>query len=374
VGTELRYLETALTSGNLSGSGGHGRRCQAWLERELGAHKAFLTPSCTAALELAALLLDIGPGDEVIMPSYTFVSTANAFVLRGARIVFVDVRPDTMNLDETLVESAITNRTKAIVPVHYAGVACDMDAIMTIAEEHHLWVVEDAAQAILSTHHGRALGTIGHLGCLSFHETKSVTAGGEGGAILVNSPEFAERTEILREKGTDRSRFWRGEVAKYTWQDVGSSYLLSDLQAAYLLAQLEAADEIDRRRHELWNEYENALRPLAAAGWFELPTVPPQTRHNAHMFALMLRDGAERAAFLDGLKGAGVMATFHYVPLHSSPAGRRFGRFHGTDRHTTSRSERLVRLPIFFNMTDAEHRTVIDAVVNHCDERSRDRP
>lgn len=374
VGTEMAYLEAAVSSGDLSGSGVFGRRCEAWLERELVARKAFLTPSCTAALELAALLLDVGPDDEVIMPSYTFPSTATAFVLRGARIVFVDVRPDTMNLDETLVEAAITDRTTGIVAVHYAGVACEMAAIMAVADRHRLWVVEDAAQAILSTYRGQALGTIGHLGCLSFHETKGVTAGGEGGAILVNSPDLVSRAEIIREKGTDRGRFRRGEVSKYTWCDLGSSYLLSDLQAAYLLAQLDAVERIDRRRRDLWHRYASALRPLAEDGCFDLLTVAPHVRHNAHLFALKVRDEARRTAFIEELKGAGVMATFHYVPLHSSPAGRQFGRFHGTDRHTTSGSERLVRLPLFFNLTDDDHHTVIDAVVRHWHERSADRP
>lgn len=363
VGTELDYLRAAMSSGELRGGGGYTRRCEQWLEQHLGAHRAFLTCSCTAALEIAAILLNIGPGDEVIMPSYTFVSTANAFVLRGATIVFVDVRPDTMNIDPGRIEAAITERTKVVVPVHYAGVACDMDTIMAIATRHRLWVVEDAAHAMMSFYRDRALGTIGHLGCYSFHETKGYTAGGEGGAILVNEPDFVERTEILRDKGTNRAAFWRGEVAKYTWQDLGSSYLMSDLQAAYLAAQLESADRIDARRRQLWAEYERIFQPLAQAGRFELPTVPSSSHHNAHMFYLKLPDTNQRAAFIDALKGQGVMAVFHYVPLHSSPAGKRFGVFHGQDIHTTRGSQRLVRLPLFYNMTDAEHRSVIDAVL-----------
>lgn len=365
VGTEMHHVQAAIGSGALSGSGDHTRRCEEWLDRELGCHRALLTPSCTDALEMAALLLDVGPGDEVIMPSYTFASTANAFVLRGARIVFVDVAPDTMNLDARLVEAAVTRRTRGVVPVHYAGVACDMDPITAVADAHGLWVVEDAAQAIGATYRGRALGTIGDVGCLSFHETKSVTAGGEGGAILVNRPELVARAEVLREKGTDRSRFRRGEVDRYTWQDIGSSYLMSDLQAAYLLAQLDAIDRIERRRHALWDGYARALGPLAAAGRFTLPAVPPHAGHNAHMFALKLPDRAARDALIDALRVAGVMATFHYVPLHSSPAGRRFGRFAGTDAATTDGSRRLVRLPLFYNMTDEEHRAVVDAVARH---------
>lgn len=367
VGSELDYLRAAMSSGELRGGGGYTRRCEEWLERELGAHRTFLTSSCTAALEIAAILVNIGPGDEVIMPSYTFVSTANAFVLRGATIVFVDVRPDTMNIDPCRIEAAITERTKVVVPVHYAGVACDMDTIMAIAKQHRLWVVEDAAHAMMSFYRDRALGTIGHIGCYSFHETKGYTAGGEGGAILVNGPDFVERAEILREKGTNRAAFWRGEVAKYTWQDIGSSYLMCDLQAAYLAAQLESAGRIDARRRQLWAQYERMLRPLAEAGRVELPTVPPGSRHNAHMFYLKLPDIKQRATFIDALKGEGIMAPFHYVPLHSSPAGRRFGVFHGDDIHTTSGSERLVRLPLFYNMTDAEHRCVIDAVIAYFD-------
>lgn len=365
VGTEMDYLRRAVRSGGLSGGGSVTAACESWLERELSAHRAFLTPSCTAALEMTALLLGIGPGDEVIMPSYTFVSTANAFVLRGARIVFVDVRPDTMNLDERKIEAAITERTRVIVPVHYAGVACDMDTIMAIARKHRLWVVEDAAQAMLATHRDQALGTIGHFGCFSFHETKGYTAGGEGGALLVNDAEFVARTEILREKGTNRIEFWRGDVDKYTWRDLGSSYLMSELQAAYLLAQLESAHRIDRRRGELWDGYAAAFGHLAAEGTVQVQRIPAGVRHNAHMFYLKLRDAGHRDDFIDAMKSRGVLAVFHYVPLHSSPAGLRFGRFHGEDVCTTTESERLVRLPLYYNLTDEQHRAVIDAVLGY---------
>ncbi|GAA2688052.1 MULTISPECIES: dTDP-4-amino-4,6-dideoxygalactose transaminase [Actinosynnema] len=375
VGTERRYLDAALAGGGLSGSGGSfGLRCQEWLERALGSHRALLTPSCTSALELAALLLDVGPGDEVIMPSYTFVSTATAFALRGARVVFVDVRPDTMVLDETLVEAAVTERTKVVVAVHYAGVACDLEVLARVAGRHDLWVVEDAAQGLLATQRGRPLGAVGHLGCLSFHETKGFTAGGEGGALLVNDPSFADRAEVLREKGTDRARFQRGEVSRYSWQDLGSSALMSELQAAFLLAQFEAADRISARRHELWDAYREALGPVAEDGAFALPTIPAHSGHNAHAFTLKLPGPAERARFLADLAASGVLATFHFVPLHSSPAGRRFGRFHGVDRHTTDVSERVARLPLFLAMTDAQHRAVVDAVLRHHDRKGRHQP
>lgn len=311
---------------------------------------------------MAALLLDIQPGDEVIMPSFTFVSTANAFVLRGARIVFVDVRPDTMNIDETLIEAAITEKTRAIVPVHYAGVACEMDTIMALAQQYGLYVVEDAAQGVMATYKGRALGTIGHIGCYSFHETKNYTAGGEGGATLINDAALIERAEIIREKGTNRSQFFRGQVDKYTWRDIGSSYLMSDLQAAYLWAQLEVADRINQRRLQLWRQYHEALAPLAGAGRLALPTMPTHCGHNAHMFYLKLRDMRERSAFIDFLKEAEIMAVFHYIPLHCSPAGARFGRFVGEDRYTTRESERLVRLPLFYNLPDVNQRTVINSI------------
>jgi len=327
VGTELDYMQSAMGSGKLCGDGGFTRRCQQWMEQRFGTAKALLTPSCTASLEMAALLLDIQPGDEVIMPSYTFVSTANAFVLRGAKIVFVDIRRDTMNIDETLIEAAITDKTRAIVPVHYAGVACEMDTIMAIASKHNLFVVEDAAQGVMSTYKGRALGTIGHIGCFSFHETKNYTAGGEGGATLINDRKLVERAEIIREKGTNRSQFFRGLVDKYTWRDIGSSYLMSDLQAAYLWAQLEAAERINQQRLALWQNYYEALLPLARAGRIDLPIVPADCGHNAHMFYIKLRDIDDRSKLIAWLKEAEILAVFHYIPLHSCPAGENFGVF-----------------------------------------------
>nr|AHF27135.1 lipopolysaccharide biosynthesis protein rffA [uncultured bacterium Contig1668] len=330
-----------------------------------GSAKVLLTPSCTASLEMAALLLDIQPGDEVIMPSYTFVSTANAFVLRGAKIVFVDVRPDTMNIDETLIEAAITDKTRVIVPVHYAGVACEMDTIMALAKKHNLFVVEDAAQGVMSTYKGRALGTIGHIGCFSFHETKNYTAGGEGGATLINDKALIERAEIIREKGTNRSQFFRGQVDKYTWRDIGSSYLMSDLQAAYLWAQLEAADRINQQRLALWQNYYDALAPLAKAGRIELPSIPDGCVQNAHMFYIKLRDIDDRSALINFLKEAEIMAVFHYIPLHGCPAGEHFGEFHGEDRYTTKESERLLRLPLFYNLSPVNQRTVIATLLNY---------
>jgi dTDP-4-amino-4,6-dideoxygalactose transaminase len=362
VGTELEHLRAAVHSGRLSGAGEYTARCERWLEQALS-RRVLLTSSCTSALEMAALALRIGPGDEVVMPSYTFSSTANAFALRGARIVFLDVRPDTLNIDEAQLESALTERTKAIVVVHYAGVGCEMDTIMDVAGRRGVAVVEDAAQAILASYRGRPLGTFGALGCFSFHETKGISAGGEGGALVVNDPALLSAAEVFREKGTNRAGFARGEVPRYTWQDLGSSYLMSELQAAYLYAQLEAADQIDRRRHQLWRTYQRRLYTLADAGHCTLPSMPPHVRHNAHMFSLTVADRAVRDELIDALKQAGVMAVFHYVPLHSSPAGRRFGRFHGTDRYTTERSQRLVRLPLFYNMTDVQQDQVIDAVV-----------
>ncbi|KQN60282.1 MULTISPECIES: dTDP-4-amino-4,6-dideoxygalactose transaminase [unclassified Erwinia] len=365
VGTELDYLQSAMGSGKLCGDGGFTRRCQQWMEQRFHCRKVLLTPSCTASLEMAAILIDIQPGDEVIMPSYTFVSTANAFVLRGATIVFVDVRPDTLNIDETLIEAAITDKTKAIVPVHYAGVACEMDTIMALAKQHQLWVVEDAAQGVMSTYKGRALGTIGHIGCFSFHETKNYTAGGEGGATLINDPALVERAEIVREKGTNRSQFFRGQVDKYTWRDVGSSYLMADLQAAYLWAQLEAAEQINQQRLRLWQNYADALQPIAASGRITLANIPADCAHNAHMFHLRLRDSEDRGALIAWLKEAEILSVFHYIPLHSSPAGQRFGRFHGEDRFTTVESERLLRLPLFYNLTDNNQKTVIGSLLSY---------
>ena len=364
VGTEQQQIAKALTTGKLSGDGPFTKLAEKWQQQRFDAKKVLLTPSCTASLEMAALLIDIQPGDEVIMPSYTFVSTANAFVLRGAKIVFVDVRQDTMNLDENKIEAAITPKTKAIVPVHYAGVACEMDTIMAIAEKYHLWVIEDAAQGVMSSYKGKALGTIGHIGCYSFHETKNYTAGGEGGATLVNDPKLIERAEIIREKGTNRSQFFRGQVDKYTWRDMGSSFLMSDLQAAYLYAQLEAADEINQRRLAIWQRYYQAFQPFAGLR-VELPFIPQQCQHNAHMFYLKLNDVADRTSFIDALKADDILSVFHYVPLHSSPAGEKFGRFDGTDQFTTAESERLVRLPLFYNMTDEDVEKVIAAAVGY---------
>lgn len=359
VGTELTYMKQAMESGKLCGDGGFTKRCEEWMEKRFDCPKVQLTPSCTASLEMAAILINIKPGDEVIMPSFTFVSTSNAFVLRGATIVFVDVRPDTMNMDETKIEAAITEHTRAIVPVHYAGVACEMDTIMAIAKKHNLFVIEDAAQGVMSTYKGRALGTIGHIGCYSFHETKNYSSGGEGGATLVNDKSLINRAEVIREKGTNRSQFFRGQVDKYTWRDIGSSYLLSDLQAAYLWAQLEEAEKINDRRLLLWQRYYEALSPLAQEGKLALPIVPEGLVHNAHMFYIKLKDVEERTAFNEYMKSNGVLTVFHYVALHTSPAGEEFGRFHGEDRYTTSESDRLVRLPMFYNMTDDEQQTVI---------------
>ncbi|MBD2795003.1 dTDP-4-amino-4,6-dideoxygalactose transaminase [Xenorhabdus sp. 18] len=362
VGTELEYMQQAMASGKLCGDGEFTQRCEAWMEQRFSCPKVLLTPSCTASLEMAAMLLDIQPGDEVIMPSYTFVSTSNAFVLRGATIVFVDIRPDTMNIDENKIEAAITEKTRAIVPVHYAGVACEMDTIMALAKKYHLSVVEDAAQGVMSTYKGRALGTIGHIGCFSFHETKNYSAGGEGGATLINDKSMIARAEIIREKGTNRSQFFRGQVDKYTWRDIGSSYLLSDLQAAYLWGQLELAEKINQRRLTLWDNYYQALKPLADAGHLALPIVPEGLEHNAHMFYIKLKDVEARSTFNRYMKEHGILSVFHYVALHTSPAGEKCGRFHGEDRFTTRESDRLVRLPMFYNITDAEQQVVIDRI------------
>lgn len=363
IGSELAYLQNAINSGKLSGDSYYTKQCERWFEQHFGTPKALLTPSCTASLEMAAILLNIQAGDEVIMPSYTFVSTANAFALRGAKIVFVDIRPDTMNIDETKIEAAITSRTKVIVPVHYAGVACEMDSIMAIAAKHNLYVVEDAAQAVMAFYKGKPLGTIGHLGCYSFHETKNYSSGGEGGAILINDAKLVERAEIVREKGTNRSQFFRGQVDKYTWRDIGSSFLMSDLQAAYLAAQLEAAEQINQRRLSIWQQYFEAFSPLAAEQRIQLPQVPAECQHNAHMFYLKFKDLTERSAFIEWMKQKDILAVFHYIPLHSSPAGQQFGTFYGEDQYTSVESDRLVRLPLFYNMSEAELRLVIEAVL-----------
>lgn len=349
-GNEAQYVLDAMNSEKMSGDGKYGRLCEAWFERSLGCARAMLTPSCTQALEMAAILIDIQPGDEVIMPSYTFVSTANAFVLRGARIVFVDIRPDTMNMDETLIEAAITQKTKAIVPVHYAGVSCHMAVINDIADRHGLFVIEDAAQGMMSSYRDKPLGTLSHLAAYSFHETKSVTSGGEGGLLIINDETFARRAEIIREKGTNRSEFFRGLVDTYRWVDVGSSYLPSELQAAYLWGQLEKASEITSDRLQSWRRYLDSFSELAEREIIELPVVPPECRQNGHMFYLKCSDLEQRTALLHHLKRDRILGVFHYVPLHSAPAGRRFSRFHGEDRFTTRDSERLVRLPLWFGL------------------------
>jgi dTDP-4-amino-4,6-dideoxygalactose transaminase len=361
-GNEKAYVLQAMHEDKISGDGQFGIRCQTWFEHHLGCSRALLTPSCTQALEMAAILIDIQAGDEVIMPSYTFVSTANAFVLRGATIVFIDIRPDTLNLDETLIEAAITPHTKAIVPVHYAGVACNMEVIIQVAERHNLFVIEDAAQGINATYQGRPLGTLGHIAAYSFHETKNVTSGGEGGLLIMNNDRFVQRAEIIRDKGTNRSLFFRGQVDKYTWVDLGSSYLPSELQAAYLWGQLEKADQITTNRLITWNEYHAEFADLLAAGKFELPIIPDDCNHNGHMYYLKCQDLAERSALLAHLKQDNILAVFHYVPLHSAPAGKRFGYFHGEDRYTTKESERLVRLPLWYGMEEAVRQRVVDSV------------
>lgn len=356
-GKELYYIAEAKFGNKLAGDGPFTKRCHRWIEERTGSAKALLTHSCTAALEMAALLLDIKPGDEIIMPSYTFVSTANAFVLRGGTPVFVDIRSDTLNLDERLIEAAITDRTRAIVPVHYAGVSCDMDAIMAIAGRHGLAVVEDAAQGVMASYKGRALGSIGALGAFSFHETKNVISG-EGGALLVNDPDLALQAEIIREKGTDRSRFFRGEVDKYTWQLMGSSFLPGELIAAFLWAQFEEAERITNERLAHWMLYHNLLEPLERQGMLRRPIVPDECQHNAHMYYVLLAPGIDRQRVLDELRGKGIAAVFHYVPLHASPAGQRFGRNHGPLETTMSLSERLIRLPLWLGLTPDQQQFV----------------
>lgn len=361
IGNEQQYVLQAMQGNKISGDGFFGKKCQAWFEEQLGCPKALLSPSCTAALEMAAMLIDIQPGDEVIVPSYTFVSTANAFVLRGAKIVFVDIRPDTMNIDETKIEVAVTPKTKAIVSVHYAGVCCEMDAIMGIANRHGLFVVEDAAQGMMSQYKGKPLGTIGHLGAFSFHETKNYTSGGEGGLLIINDERFVQRAEIIREKGTNRSQFFRGQVDKYTWMDVGSSYLPSELQAAFLWGQLEKAGDINQNRLATWNAYHQAFKQLPP-GLVDLPIIPEHCQHNAHMYYLKLKDFDQRTAFIKHLKAYDIMAVFHYIPLHSAPAGKVFGEFKGQDYYTTKESERLIRLPIYYGISEFELESVVEAV------------
>lgn len=367
-GTEERYIAEAIRGGKICGDGPFTKQCNAWLEERFSAQKVLLTTSGTTALDMAFLLCGLRPGDEVILPSFTFSSTATAAVLAGAKLVFVDVRPDTMNIDETKIEAAITDRTRVITVMHYAGVACEMDAVMDIARRHGLLVVEDAAQAVMSTYKGRALGTIGDLGCYSFHETKNYSMG-EGGALVINRPQYNERAEILREKGTNRAKFFRGQVDKYTWVDFGDSYLPSELNAAYLWAQLEHADEINQNRLDTWNRYYETFQPLAQEGKLELPVIPEGCAHNAHMFYIKLRDLEERTAFISHMKSKGVSCVFHYVPLHSAPAGLKFGRFHGEDVYTTKESERLVRLPLYYRLS-AEDVSAVTAAARSFFERT----
>lgn len=362
-GKEMEYIKQAVENQKICGDGAFTKMCNEWIENKTHTKKCLLTTSCTHALEMSALLADIKEGDEVIMPSYTFVSTADAFVLRGAKIVFVDIRPDTMNIDENKIEEAITSKTKAIVPVHYAGVACEMDKIMEIANKYNLFVVEDAAQGIMSEYKGQALGTFGDFGCFSFHETKNFSMG-EGGAILIKNEKYIENAEIIREKGTDRSKYYRGQIDKYTWVNYGSSYLPSDMNAAYLWAQLELADEITKARLDRWEQYNTLLKPLEEKGVLELPVVPQYCKHNAHMYYIKAKDIEERTELEAFLKANGVYAVFHYIPLHSATAGQRFGRFHGEDVYTTKESERLLRLPMFYTLKESE----VDYCVNKIKE------
>ena len=357
-GKEIDYIKEAVASQKICGDGQFTKKCSAWMEERTGSSKVLLTTSCTHATEMAAILSDIKPGDEVIMPSYTFVSTADAFVLRGAKAVFVDIRPDTMNIDERLIEDAITEKTKAIVPVHYAGVGCKMDKIMEIAQKHNLLVIEDAAQGVMSTYKGKALGTIGDFGCYSFHETKNYSMG-EGGALLIRNKEDVEQAEIIREKGTNRSKFFRGQIDKYTWVDAGSSY---ELNAAYLYAQLELADEINNNRLASWNRYYEGLKKLKDEGIIELPVIPEDCTHNAHMFYIKNKDLDERTEFISYMKENGVGCVFHYIPLHSAPAGLKYGRFNGEDKYTTKESERLARLPLYYSLTEEDQEKVIDTI------------
>mgnify|MGYP004475208843 FL=1 len=367
-GKEFEYMKEAVSNNKICGDGPFTKKCDTWLEKRFNTPKALLTTSGSTALDMAALLCGIKPGDEVILPSFTFSSTANSFVLAGATLVFVDVRPDTMNIDETKIESAITEKTKVICPVHYAGVACEMDTIMDIANRYNLMVVEDAAQGVMSTYKGKALGTIGDFGCFSFHETKNYSMG-EGGAILINNTNFIEKAEILREKGTNRAQFFRGQVAKYNWVDFGDSYLQSDLNAAYLWAQLERADEINNNRLATWNAYYDAFRPLAEKGIIKLPTIPEGCVHNAHMFYLKTKNLETRQAYIEFMKENDILCVFHYVPLHSAPAGIKFGRFDGTDKYTTLESDRLVRLPMYYNMDNKDLEKVIDKTLEFFGDR-----
>lgn len=361
VGTEETYIHEALDNHKISGDGPFTKRCSELLQKMTDACAVLLTTSCTHATEMAAILSNIKPGDEVIMPSYTFVSTADAFVVRGATPVFVDIRPDTMNMDETLVENAITNRTRAIVPVHYAGVCCEMDHILKIAKKNHLLVIEDAAQAIQSTYKGKVAGTFGDFGCYSFHETKNLSMG-EGGALLIRDHNMIEKAEIIREKGTNRSKFFRGQIDKYTWVDMGSSYLPSEINAAYLYAQLEQANLILRDRMQSWSHYYKSLLPLQEKGCISLPVIPPHCTHNAHMFYIKTADIEERSRLISYLHENEIMAVFHYIPLHSAPAGRKYGRFHGEDRYTSKESERLLRLPLYYGLKEDQVEMICERI------------
>ena len=361
VGDEEKYIKEAIASHKICGDGAFTKKCDGWMEDKFHAQRVMLTTSGTTALDMAMLLCDIHPGDEVILPSFTFSSTATSAVLAGAKLVFVDIRPDTMNIDEKKIEAAITDKTKIIVCVHYAGVACEMDTIMDIARHHGLMVIEDSAQGVMSTYKGRFLGTIGDFGCYSFHETKNYSMG-EGGALVINNPAYNEKAEILREKGTNRSKFFRGQVDKYTWVDFGDSYLPSELNAAYLWAQLQKADEINNNRLTAWQRYDDAFEAIRKSSLVETPTIPEGCKHNAHMYYLKCKDLQERTAFIRFMKEHGVLTVFHYVPLHSAPAGYKYGRFDGKDEYTTKESERLVRLPMYYGLTKEDQETVIDAV------------
>ncbi len=360
-GKEIKYMEEAIQNRKICGDGAYTKKCNEWIEGQFGVEKALLTTSCTHATEMAAILLNVQQGDEVIMPSYTFVSTADAFVLRGAKVVFVDIRPDTMNIDEKLIENAITDKTKVIVPVHYAGVSCEMDTIMKIAKRYNLYVVEDAAQGVMSKYKGKALGTIGDYGCFSFHETKNYSMG-EGGALLIRDKGNVENAEIVREKGTNRSKFFRGQIDKYTWVEAGSSYLPSDINAAYLWAQLEMAEEINNNRLSTWKYYYEALTSLMNRGLIELPYVPTCCEHNAHMFYIKVKDLNERTDLIHYLKDRDVNAVFHYIPLHTAPAGIKYGKFIGEDKYTTKESERLLRLPLYYGIEESDAFKVINVI------------
>lgn len=368
IGNEIDFIKESIKNQKICGDGEFTKKCNVWLEQKTKSKKALLTTSCTHAIEMAAILLNIKEGDEVIMPSYTFVSTADAFVLRGAKVVFVDIRPDTMNIDESLIEQAITEKTKAIVPVHYAGVACEMNTIMSIAKKYNLAVVEDAAQGVMSSYQGKALGSIGDFGCYSFHETKNYTMG-EGGALLIKDKNYIEKAEIIREKGTNRSKFYRGQIDKYTWVNYGSSYLPSDINAAYLYAQLEYAEEINKDRLKSWNLYYQLLNKLKEEGKIELPVIPKDCKHNAHMFYIKVKNIEERTKLIEFLKENNILSVFHYIPLHSSPAGIKYGRFCGEDRYTTKESDRLLRLPMYYGLKQIDIQKVVKCIFSFYQER-----